>query len=68
MVQLDGMRLNVKVKRPEQYDGDKVKDLDTWLFQVREHLEMSIVPARGHVPYVVSLFTWKCSSVVEGSL
>ena len=26
-----------------------------WLFQVREHLELSIVPAGGHVPYTASL-------------
>ena len=44
-LQLDGMRVNVKVEKPEQYDGDKAKDLDTWLFQVREHLELSTVPA-----------------------
>ena len=49
------MRLNVKVEKPEQYDGDKTKDLDTWLFQVREHLELSTVPARGHIPYAASL-------------
>ena len=49
------MRLNVKVEKPEQYDGDKARDLDTWLFQVREHLELSTVPARGHVPYAASL-------------
>ena len=54
-LQLDGMRVNVKVEKPEQYDGDKAKDLDTWLFQVREHLELSTVPARGHVPYAASL-------------
>ena len=42
-VQLDGMRLSVKVEKPENYDGDKVKDVDTWLFQVREHLELSTV-------------------------
>ena len=36
MVQLEGLRLNVKVEKPEQYDGDKAKDLDTWLFQVRQ--------------------------------
>ena len=47
--------MNVKVEKPEQYDGDKVKDLDTWLFQVREHLELSTVPTRGHVPYAASL-------------
>ena len=49
------MRLNIKVEKPEQYDGDKAKDLDTWLFQVCEHLELSTVPARGHVLYAVSL-------------
>ena len=54
-VQLDGMRLNVKVEKPEQYNGDKARDLDTWLFQVHEHLDLSTVPARGHVPYAASL-------------
>ena len=67
-VQFEGMRLNVKVEKPEQYDGDKAKDLDTWLFQVREHLELSTVPARGHVPYTCVLVTRQCSSVVEGGL
>ena len=54
-VQFDGVRMNVKVEKPEQYDGDKARDLDTWLFQVREHLNMSTVPARGHFPYAASL-------------
>ena len=54
-VQLDGIRLNVTVEKPKQYDGNKAKDLNTWLFQVREHLELLTVPARGHVPYAVSL-------------
>ena len=54
-VQLEGLRLNVKVEKPEQYDGDKAKDLDTWLFHVRQHLELSTVPARGHVPYAAPL-------------
>ena len=49
------MRLNVKVEKPEHYDSDKAEDLDTWLFQVSEHLELLIVPARGHVPYATSL-------------
>ena len=49
------MCLNVKVEKPKQYDGDKAKDLDTWLFQVCEHLELSTVQARGHVPYAASL-------------
>ena len=54
-VQFEGMRFNVKVEKPETYDGDKTKDLDTWLFQVREHLEILIVPVHGHVAYAASL-------------
>ena len=54
-VQLDGTRLSVKVEKPENYDGDKVKDLDTWLFQVREHLELLTVPAGAYVAYAASL-------------
>ena len=54
-VQLDGTRLSVKVEKLENYDGDKVKDLDTWLFQVREHLELSTVPAGAYVAYAASL-------------
>ena len=33
-VQMDGMRIGVKVEKPENYDGSKGRDLDTWLFQV----------------------------------
>ena len=51
----EGVRLNIKVEKPDTYDGDKAKDLDTWLFQVREHLALSTVPQRGHVPYAASL-------------
>ena len=54
-VQLDGTRLSVKVEKPENYDGDKVKDLDIWLFQVCKHLELSTVPAGTYVTYVASL-------------
>ena len=48
-IHFNGMRLSVKVKKPENYDGDKAKDLDTWLFPVCKHLELSTVPTRGHV-------------------
>ena len=54
-VQFEGMRFSVKVEKPKMYDGDKARDLDTWLFQVREHLELSTVPVRGHVAYAASL-------------
>ena len=49
------MRFNIKVKKPETYDGKKARDLDTWLFQVRKHLELSTVPMGGRVAYTVSL-------------
>ena len=47
--------MGVKVEKPEVYDGDKSRNLDTWLFQVREHLNLTVIPERGHVPYAVSL-------------
>ena len=31
-VQLDGLRIRVKVEKPENYDGSKQRDLNTWLF------------------------------------
>ena len=49
------MRVSVKAENPENYDGDKVKDLDTWLFPVHEHLELSTVPAGAYVAYAASL-------------
>ena len=49
------MRFNIKVEKPETYDGAKARDLDTWLFQVREHLDLSTVPANGRVAYAASL-------------
>ena len=54
-VQFEGMRIGVKVEKPETYSGEKTRDLDTWLFQVREHLDITTIPARGHVPYAASL-------------
>ena len=54
-VQLQGMRYNIKVEKPANYDGEKSHDLDTWLFQVREHLELATIPEDGHVAYAASL-------------
>ena len=54
-VQLQGMRIGVKVEKPETYSGERSRDLDTWLFQVREHLQITTIPAPGHVPYAASL-------------
>ena len=54
-VQIQGMRFGIKVEKPVNYDGDKSQDLDTWLFQVREHLDIATIPAAGHVAYAASL-------------
>ena len=54
-VQWEGMRIGVKVEKPETYSGKKTRDLDTWLFQDRKHLDITTIPARGHVPYAASL-------------
>ena len=54
-VQVQGMRIGVKVEKPKIYSGKKSLDLDTWLFQVREHLQITTVPAPCHVPYAASL-------------
>ena len=54
-VQLDGMHIKVKVEKPENYDGSKQRDLNTWLFQVQEHLNIIVIHMRGHVPYAASL-------------
>ena len=47
--------MGVKVEKPEADDGDKSRDLDTWLFQVRKHLNLTVIPRRGHVPCAASL-------------
>ena len=49
------MRVGIKVEKPANYDGDKSQDLDTWLFQVREHLELATIPVEGRVAYAASL-------------
>ena len=54
-VQFQGMRFGIKVEKPANYDGDKNQDLDTWLFQVREHLELATIPVEGRVAYAASL-------------
>ena len=44
-----------QVEKLENYDGTKGRDVDTWLFQVREYLDLTMIPERGHVPYATSL-------------
>ena len=52
---MDGMRIGVKVEKPENYNGSKGRDLDMWLFQVQEHLQLIVILVRGHVLYATSL-------------
>ena len=54
-VQFEGMRIGVKVEKLDNHDGNKGRDLDLWLFQVREHLDLTSIPERSHVPYTASL-------------
>ena len=54
-VQFEGIRFAMKVEKPDNYDGGKHRDVDTWLFQVQEHLNLSNIPQRGHVAYAASL-------------
>ena len=41
---MEGMRMGVKVEKPEAYDGDKSRDLDNWLFQVHKHFNLTVIP------------------------
>ena len=66
-VQWDGMRIGVKVEKPEKYSGKKGRNLDTWRFQVREHLNITSIPERGHILYAASLLRgnaalWWCKT------
>ena len=43
------------MEKLDNYDGDKHRDMDTWLFQVQEHLNLTNIPQCGHVAYVALL-------------
>ena len=49
-------QFGVKMERPDYFDGGKLQDVDTWLFQVREHVAMVMLPEAAKVPYAASLF------------
>ena len=49
-------RFGVKMERPEYFDRGKTQDVNTWLFQVREHLDIVMLPEPARVPYASSLF------------
>ena len=68
---MDGMWIGVKVEKPENYDGAKERNLDIWLLWVREHLDLIVIPKRGHVPYATSFLQgnatlWWCE-LCEGN-
>ena len=52
---MEGMRIGLEVEKLDNFDGSKSKDLDKWIFQVREHLALTVIPECGHVPYAASL-------------
>ena len=47
--------MGMKIEKPEIYDGAKHCDIDTWLFQVDEHMSLIRVPANSRVGYGTSL-------------
>ena len=55
-VQMENVRIGVKMERPDYFYGSKDQDVDTWLFQVHEHLDITVIPKCGQVPYAISLF------------
>ena len=36
-----GQHFGIKMERPDYFEGGKTQDVDTWLFQVSEHLNMA---------------------------
>ena len=48
---MEGMRISVKVEKPNNYDNSKGCNINTWLFQVQEHLNLTIILERGHIVY-----------------
>ena len=52
---IGGTNMGVKLERPEALEGVKHQDVDTWLFQVGEHLRMLNIPEPSHVAYAASL-------------
>ena len=55
-VQMENVRIGVKMERPDYFYGSKDQDVDTWLFQVREHLDITVILSvdRSHMPHLCS--------------
>ena len=47
--------MGLKVEKPETFDGAKHRDVNTWLFQVAEHMSLTRIPADSQVGYAASL-------------
>ena len=45
--QMENVCIGVKMERPDYFYGNKDQDVDTWLFQVREHLDITVIPESG---------------------
>ena len=63
-VQLEGLRVGVKVEKPESYDGAKGRDLNTWLFQVQRTFAIDYHTQKKPRPICSFTATWKRSTVV----
>ena len=54
--EMQNVPLGIKMERPDYFEGNKLQDVDTWLFQVQEHLTITRLPEASHIPYAASLF------------
>ena len=54
--EMQNVPLGIKMERPDYFEGNKLQDVDTWLFQVFEHLTITRLPEGSHIPYAASLF------------
>ena len=58
---MENVCIGVKMERPNHFYGSKDQDVDTWLFQVCEHLDITVIPKRGQLPYAASLFPYNAA-------
>ena len=54
----------LKLERPETNDGAKHCHVNTWLFQVEEHMWLTRIPADSQGVYTISLLKRTCYNVV----
>ena len=51
--QMENVHIGVKMERLNYFNGSKDQDVDTWLFQVCEHLDITVIPQCGHVCCII---------------